>query len=130
MNKYLDLFREIAHSSEILAERVMEFDRNTNDLQGEKTAKIMRDDYQKLYDKMRSDGFYFTNLTKSDYTKILVGALIVTNNLEDRIKNEQLVVKGYKNDVIPKLQRIIDETKTDEEAYDLSSKIFQIKENN
>ena len=124
--KYIHLFREIAHATEIMAEKVMEANHSKNDEKGEQTAKTMRDDYIKLYDKMRADNFSSDSLTRVEYARLLVGTLIVVNNLQERIKNEQNAVNGYKTDVIPKLQRIIDETTDDEGAISLANELFII----
>lgn len=127
---YEKLFQEIARTNEILAERVMELDHNQNDTKGEETAKIMRQDYAKLYDQLSKEDFELEQLTRNDWAKILVGTMIAVQNIEDRIKGEQKAVEGYKIDVIPKLQRIIDETKSDEEVRNLIPEIFKIEETN
>ena len=127
---YIKLFTEIVHTTEILAERVMELNHTQNDTKGEATAKTMRDDFSKLYDKMRDEKFDFNSLTKAEYAKLLVGTLIVVNNIEDRITGEKKALNGYKTGVIPKLQRIVDECKTDEEAITLAMELFKIDESN
>ena len=126
--KYLQLFREISHAVELMAEKVMELNHAKNDAKGEQTAKTMRDDYIKLYDKLRADDFNPNFITRAEYARLLVGTLIVVNNLQERIKNEQNAVNGYKTDIIPKLQRIIDETKEDNEAVELANTLFTILE--
>jgi hypothetical protein len=83
---------------------------------------MMRDDFAALHDKLGTNA----PITKADYAKLLVAAMIVTNNIEDRIKNERKAVEGYKIDVIPKLSRINDETTNDEEAQKLAEEIFKI----
>ena len=127
---YIKLFTEIVHTTELLAERVMELNHTQNDTKGEATAKTMRDDFSKLYDKMRDEKFDFNSLTKAEYAKLLVGTLIVVNNIEDRIAGEKKALNGYKTGVIPKLQRIVDECKTDEEAITLAMELFKIDESN
>ena len=122
---YITLFREIAHNCEILAEQVMELDKKNNDEQGLKTAEIMRDDYSQLYDRLRVDGFDPATLTRADYLKLLAATYITMNNLEDKIKVLQKAVSGYKVDLLPKLQRVAEETETDEEVRELVEKIFQ-----
>ena len=124
--EYLQLFIEIVHAAELLAEQVIEYDNSQNDENGAKTAEIMRNDYAKLYDKMRDEKFDFTSLTKADYAKFLVAALIVVNNIESKIKNEELAVKNYKIDIIPKLERIINEIKDEENASELAKELFTI----
>lgn len=126
--KYIELFKEITHATEVLAEQVMNFDHEKNDEKGEATAKSMRDDYIKLYDRLRADDFDPVTLTKSDYAKILVGVFIVVNNLETRIANEQKAVKNYKETVVTRLERIINECDNDEAAQKLAEELFTIDE--
>lgn len=123
--KYLQLFTELAHAVETLSEQVMEYDRQKSDEKGEKTAQSMRDDYAKLYDKLRGDNVV---LTRSEYAKLLVAAYIVVNNIEDRIKGERKAIEGYKIDIIPKLSRINDETTNDADASALAEEIFKIQQ--
>lgn len=123
--KYLQLFTELAHAVETLSEQVMEYDRQKNDEKGEQTAQSMRDDYAKLYDKLRGDNVV---LTRSEYAKLLVAAYIVVNNIEDRIKGERKAIEGYKIDIIPKLSRINDETTNDTDASALAEEIFKIQQ--
>ena len=72
---------------------------------------MMRNDYQKLEDVL-SEG---KEPTYIDYTKLLAAAYIVMNNIQDRINVEKSVVENYKMNIIPKLSRIMDETKDNEE---------------
>jgi hypothetical protein len=123
--KYLQLFTELAHAVETLSEQVMEYDRQKNDEKGEQTAQSMRDDYAKLYDKLRGDNVV---LTRSEYAKLLVAAYIVVNNIEDRIKGGRKAIEGYKIDIIPKLSRINDETTNDADASTLAEEIFKIQQ--
>ena len=126
--KYVNLFKELTHATEVLAEQVMEYDKKKNDQKGAETAQTMRDDFVKLYDKIRAEDFSASTLTKAEYAKILVAAMIIVNNLETRITNEQNAVKGYKETVIPKLERIIDECDSDEAAQKLAEELFTINE--
>ena len=126
--KYVNLFKELTHATEVLAEQVMEYDKKKNDQKGAETAQTMRDDFVKLYDKIRAEDFSASTLTKAEYAKVLVAAMIIVNNLETRITNEQNAVKGYKETVIPKLERIIDECDSDEVAQKLAEELFTINE--
>ena len=121
--RYHKLFEELAHTTEITAEQVMELDKQKNDEDGLKTAETMRDDFAKLYDRLSNPDY---NITRNDYLKLLVGAFIVVNVLENNKKTTELSIHGYKSDVIPKLQRIMDETSDDSEAEKLSNEIFQL----
>lgn len=126
--KYVDLFKELTHAVEVLAEQVMEYNREKKDEKGTETAQSMRDDYIALYDKLHAEGFDPSSLSRSEYARLLVAVLIIINNLETRITNEQKAISNYKDMVIPKLERIIDESKTDEEAIALAAELFQIKD--
>lgn len=123
--KYLILFKELAKATEIIAEQVIEYDHQKKDENGEKTASIMRKDFADLNDRLDNKDY---QITLADYAKLFVAAYVVSNNLESKIKNEQLALDGYNNDLIPKLSRITSETKTDEEAQKLAFELFQIKE--
>jgi len=83
---------------------------------------MMRNDFAALHDKLGTD----EPITRADYAKLLVAAMIITNNIEDRIKSERKAIEGYKIDIIPKLSRINDETTNDEEAQKLANEIFKI----
>ena len=128
-NKYVTLFREIARNTEIMAERVMAYDKEKKDEKGEKTAQTMRDDFAKLHDKFAAKDFNPNTITRSEWAKILVGAMVISNNLEEEVKKIKNAQRGYKIDLIPKLNRIMEETKTDEEALTLANELFEISEN-
>ena len=124
---YKQLFTEIAHAVEVTAEQVLELDIKKNDTNGQNAARVMREDYSKLYDRLRSDSFKEEQLERADYAKLLVGAFIVAKNLEQRIEQEKKALEGWKLDTIPKLDRIVNETKTTEEAQNLAKEIFKVK---
>lgn len=86
---------------------------------------MMRNDYQKLEDVL-SEG---KEPTYTDYTKLLAAAYIVMNNIQDRITAEQKVVSNYRTNIVPKLSRIMDETKDNEELMkSLSNELFKVSE--
>lgn len=124
MNKeYQNLFKELAHAVELLAEQVMEYDHSHNDDEGEKTAQIMRDDFAALTEKFNAEE---VALERNDYIKLLTGVYIIINNLQDKITNLKKTIDGYQTNVGAKLQRIMNETKTDEEANTLANELFSI----
>lgn len=125
---YINLFRELTHATEIAAEQVMEYDHEKGDEKAEQTAKMMRDDYSKLYDKISSADFN-GEFTKDEYAKLLAGAYIVVNNLRDRMAGMKKAIVGYETDLMPKLQSIIEQAKTDEEAKEMADKNFIIEDN-
>lgn len=125
-SKYVTLFREIAHATEVLAERVMDYDRDNDNEKGVNTAQFMRDDFADIYNRIRAEDFNPDTLTKQDYQKLLVGTYIVVNNLQDKVKNEQVAISNYKTNIIPRLQRVIDECETQEEVIKLTNEIFVV----
>ena len=123
---YHNLFIELCHATEIAAEQVMEYDHNQGDSKGEEVAQLMRDDYIALGDKLKEE----QELEKADYTKLLAGAYIVSNNLNDKIINMQKAVRGYDTDLIPKLKDVIDNSTSNAEANNKANIIFVTKKEN
>ena len=82
----------------------------------------MREDYANLNDKIRNNENVV--LTKSDFAKLLVGAYIVSSNIEIQVEQLKKTLDNYKMIIIPKLARINDETSNDEEALKLANEIF------
>lgn len=119
---YLKLFEAIIQAAEVLAEKVMEYDEKQNDLEGRRTAEIMRDDYANLYDKINTNED--VTLTKADFAKLLVAAYIVSSNMEVQVQQLQRTLENYKSAIIPKLSRINDEAQTDEEVTKLAEELF------
>jgi len=120
--KYRELFALVAQTIANTAEQVMDLHKSNNEEKEFQTAETMRNDYLDLHDKLTTEDA----LTKVDFARLLVGAVIVTNNLENRIKNEQQALQGYRIDVLPKLDQINNETDP-EKAVQLAEELFQIK---
>ena len=122
---YRSLFTEMCKTAQVLAEQVMDYDKKQGDEKGFATAEMMRNDYQKLEDVL-SEG---KELTYIDYTKLLAAAYIVMNNIQDRINVQKSVVENYKINIIPKLSRIMDETKDNEELMkSLSDELLKVSD--
>ena len=121
--KYYELFKNIARTVETTSEQVMEYNAKNSDEKGEKTAQTMRDDYASLYDRLSGEDY---EITRNDYMKLLVGAFVVLNLLENNKKSIDISIHGYKSDVLPKLQRIMNESDNDESATALAEKIFEV----
>ena len=126
--RYITLFREIARNTEVMAERVIEYNKEKKDEKGEQTAMSMRNDFAALHDKLAAENLDESSITRAEWAKILVGAMIVVNNVKDQIKAQQKALQGYEIDLVPKLNRILEETKTDEEANNLAKELFEISE--
>lgn len=118
--KYKTLFALIAQNMENIAERAMEDDKAKNDMQAYKTAKEMRSKYARLHDLLTSKTVNYTPV-KNDIIDIFIGANIITQQIEARIKQEQTAIQGYKLDLIPKLKQAM-------ENEDEIEKIFTIQE--
>ena len=123
-SKYIELFKEIAKATMVSAEQVMEYDKSKNDDKGFEAAQTLRDDFTALYQKIETNG----QLNKADFARLLVGAMIITNQLSDRIAALRKGLSGYQTDVIPKLQDIIDNAKDDEESMKIAEEKFTINE--
>jgi len=123
--KYITLFKDLAQATAASAETVMDYDREKGDEKGLETATIMRDDYQELASRINETGY---EITKSDAAKLLVSAMIMVNQLQDRLNNIKKAMVGYQTDVIPKLQEIVD-AKTDDDVHKLAEEKFIIENN-
>ncbi len=120
--RYVDLFTLIAQTTANIAEQVMEEHKKNNEEKGYHTAETMRNDFLDLHDKLGTD----EALNKADYARLLVGTIIVTNQLNARIENEKKALHGYKMDIIPKLDQINNADASETEK--LAESLFEIKE--
>lgn len=121
--RYKDLFLLISQSIANTAEKVMDLHKDNNEEKEFETAQIMRDDYLNLHDKLSETDV----LSKADYARLLVGAIIVVNQIEGKIKAEQKALDGYKLDIIPKLDQINNEM-DEEKVVQLAAELFEIKD--
>ena len=121
-SKYLELFTLITQQIANLAEQVMNDHQDKGEIKEQEIAQTMRDDYLNLHDKLTTN----QELNKADFARVLVGAIIVANQLDTRIKNEQKALDGYKLDIIPKLDQI-NNTEYDD-VPTLATKLFTVKE--
>ena len=128
-SKYIELFKEIANATAISAEQVMDYDKQKDDATGYEAAETLHKDFIELYDKIRDKNFD-GQLAREDFARLLVGTLIIMNQLNDRITALKKAMTGYQTDVMPKLQDIVDNTKTNEEAMAMAEEKFSIKEEN
>ena len=125
--KYITLFKELAQATAASAEMVMDYDREKGDEKGLETATAMRDDYEKLKDAVEAEDYV---LTKSDAARLLVAAMIQVNQLQDRINNLKMAMVGYQDDVVPKLQSIVDASSNEEAAQLADEKFVIVTETN
>ncbi len=120
---FLKLFTEVAHAVEVLSEKVMEYNKSKQDTKGFETAEKMREEYSKLYDTFRAEDFNENQITRQDIIRILIGSIVIAQNLESQREALTKSVKGYR-DIISKLQEIVDNSTTDDEAKNLLEKTF------
>lgn len=125
--KYVELFKTLAQAIAVSAEQVMEYDTKKNDENGAKVAETMRDDYLALVESINKAGDEYIP-TKNDIARLLVGAMVEANQLQDRMKALKSALTGYQTDVIPKLQEIIESAETDEAIAKMVNEKFIIKE--
>lgn len=111
--KYIELFQGLAQAMAATAETVMEYNHSKDDTQGEKTAEVMRTDYQNLSNKIKEAGENYS-LSKPDCAKMIVAAMVVSNQLQDKIASLKKALTGYQTDLLPKLQELFDNTSEDE----------------
>ena len=129
MNKqYEQLFTELAHATELLAERALELNNKNADEKGIKAAQTMRENYAELYDCMKKKSFDFDSLARKDYAQLLISAVIAVRQLEKNKEDVARAISGYKVDLIPKLERLVNETKTDDEVKILAKQLFAEEE--
>lgn len=124
--KYIELFKQILRAVITMSDQVAAYNKNKNDEKGESTANSMSADYKQLLQKIEQENFV---LTKAEYAKLLVGVLIIINNIENRIVNEKKAIENYKTEIVPKLEKIIAEENDDKKADKLSKELFIIDEN-
>jgi flagellar biosynthesis chaperone FliJ len=124
--KYVTLFKELARTTAITAERVMDLNHEKGDEQGFKTAMTMRDDFEEIHDRIKDAGNNY-QLGRNDAARLMVGALITINQMQNQINAMQKAIAGYQSDVIPKLQAIVDNAKSDIEANQLANEKFIIE---
>lgn len=122
--KYIVLFKDLAQATAASAEQVMDYDREKGDEKGLATATTMRDDFQDLASKIDGDDYV---PTKADAARLLVGAMIQLNQIQDRLNNLKKAMTGYQSDVLPKLQAVVD-AEDDEAAGKIANEKFVIEE--
>ena len=59
-------------------------------------------------DKKRSDSeISIYTPTKEDFNAISIGAVLIIKQIEKQLSERQLALKGYKEDLLPKLQEVL-----------------------
>ena len=68
-------------------------------------------------------------MNRSDAARLCVGAMIIVNQLQDKIESLKKALTGYQTDIIPKLQEIVDNTTTDDEVAEKAEATFILDDN-
>lgn len=123
--QYIRLFSELARSLELLTERAMKEEKE-NDNKNLQTATMMRKNYAEIYDKLHDKKI--AQLTISDFAHLYIAAGILVNQLEAKKKAIDKAIQGYKIDVLPKLNRILNEPKNDFDTVKLVKELFSVNE--
>ena len=122
MNKnYLKLFIELSRSIEAITEKAIEEEKKANNNEQLKAAITMRKIYVDLSNKLRSKE---PILDRSDYGALFIGAGIVLKNLEEKKDILDKAIRGYKIMLLPKLNRILNETDNDLDTVKLAEELF------
>lgn len=123
---YINTFLELARNNASTAEFVMEYYREKDNPTELANMTQIRDDYQELADKINTAGEGYI-LTKKDAAKLLIGAIIFSGQLRDKITNYQKALAGFQTKIIPTLQEIVD-IEDEVTADRLASEKFIIEE--
>ena len=97
--QYFKLFSLIAHTGANIAEQVMEQNKSEGKLKEYSTSKQMRDDYLELKAKMDNKEIP----AETDFSQLYIAAGLVVQQLEAKLAKDQLVIKAYREDMMPKL---------------------------
>ena len=123
---FRQLFIDMTRSTAVMAEQVMDYDKEHDDETGFQNAQHLRDDFEALHDKLEAEDFDGI-LTKAEYAKLLVSAYIITNNLRDKLANLRKSITAYEETLIPRLQQIVDAS--EEEAPKMADEILILEDN-
>lgn len=122
-SNYKKLFIAICEAMEVTAERAMEENKKQNKLKEYRDAKEMRSNFARIHDLLISKKIDYIP-TKKDFTTISIGAVLVAKQIEKEVKEKQLVLDGYKQDLLPKLQEVL-KCETNDEIKEKIDGIFK-----
>ena len=120
---YKKLFITICESMEATAENAMSQSKSKNNFQDYKTAQEMRSRYSRIHDLLTSKKIDYIP-TKEDFNAISIGAVLIIKQIEKQLSERQLALKGYKEDLLPKLQEVL-KCETNDEIKEKIDYIFK-----
>ena len=97
--QYTKLLSLIALTSANIAEQVMEQNKKEGKLQEYGNSKKMRDNFLNIKQKLDEK----QPLENGDFSNLYIGAGLVTQQLEAKLRKDQAVVQAYREDLMPKL---------------------------
>lgn len=126
--QYLKLFIELSQAMEALAEEVRNLDIDKGKEDEAANADTLRDSFVALSNKLTASDFN-GELTRAEYARLLIGAIVIQRHIEARIQKLNMGLKGYKVDLVPKLERILNETTNEdnEKLQTLAKELFSTK---
>lgn len=114
--KYLQLFKEICKSVTSLTEILQKNNKSVNE------ATSVAEQFNKLINKLENN----QPLTKADYAVLYIGTTMVMNVLNDRAKAINSAITSYQNEIIPRLQKVLEAN--EDNFNDVINSEFQLKE--
>jgi len=126
--QYLKLFIELSQAMEALTEEVRNLDIDKGKEDEAANADTLRDSFVALSNKLTASDFN-GELTRAEYARLLIGAIVIQRHIEARIQKLNTGLKGYKVDIVPKLERILNETTNEdnEKLQTLAKELFSTK---
>jgi len=106
----------------------MDYDKAKEDDKGFESAKLLRDDYEKLNQIIEEGGDEWAP-NKNEAAKLLLASMIQVTQLKDKIEALRKAMAGYSTDLIPKLQEIVEKAEDNEAAIKMANEKFIIENN-
>ena len=113
--EYRELFQMVAQNAAINAENGMDAFRKDDSEDHTKEISDLeraRNRFNEIEDKLKDGN---SELNKADYLMLYTGAMVCATALEKNISTMNVVIKEYKENLIPKLKEVL--LQQDEEKY-------------
>lgn len=118
--RYRAVLQNVAHSVVGIAEQAIEYHSKKNEQEAKEESVFMRDHFREI-ERHLTDEHY--DLTRSDYSLLLVGVYIVIGDFNNRIKAMQQSIGVLTNEIAKKLSDI-SELKDDEAVTKKAEELF------
>ena len=97
--QYAKLLSLVAHTSANIAEQTMDKNKEEGKLQEYGNAKKMRDNFLDIKQKLDEK----QTLENGDFANLYIATGLVAQQIEARARRDEMVVKSYREDIMPKL---------------------------